>query len=83
MTRALQLCAMMAVSYFILVLNTRAIAEGSRVGVALTDITIASVNFFVVQRVAGAASRSEFVAYVVGGLVGSLLALECSLQGWL
>jgi hypothetical protein len=82
-SRALQLCALMALSYFLLVLNTRAIAEGSRVGVALSDIAIASANFFILQQVAGAKTRGEFVGYVIGGLVGSLLALEASLRGWL
>lgn len=83
MTRPLQLCALMAVSYFIAVLNMRDVSEGSRLGLAVTDVLIASVNFTVVQRVAGAGSPREFVGYVLGGVVGAQLALECSLRGWL
>lgn len=73
---------LMALSYFLLVLNTRAIAGGSYTGTALSDIAIATVNFSIVQRVATARTPRERVAYVAGGLVGSLLALHCSLRGW-
>lgn len=74
----LQLGALMALSYFILVLNTRAIGAASYRGVAVTDVAIASVNFFVVQKVAAASTVGEFVAYVVGGVTGSLAALYLS-----
>ena len=82
MSRALQLAALMACSYAIAVLNMRAVGDGSRVNLALTDVAIASVNFFVVQRVAAAASRWEFVGCVIGGVLGAQLALEVALR-WL
>jgi hypothetical protein len=83
MTSELQIGGAMALSYFMIVLNTRAIAVGSVAGVALTEVLVASVGFFVVQRVADASTLGEFVAYVGGGVLGSLAALALSKRrGW-
>jgi hypothetical protein len=76
---ALLLFAMNGVNYLLLVLNFRAVAQGSLSRTAITDALIAAAGFTIIGRVADAERGVlEHVAYVAGGVVGSVLALLLS-----
>jgi hypothetical protein len=77
--QALLLFAVNALNYLLLVLNYRAVAQGSITRTAITDGLIAAAGFTLIGHVA-AAERNlvGHVAYVIGGVVGSIAALLIS-----
>lgn len=67
--------AIQCVSYFLIAVNTHAIAH-TRYGLTIaSDVFIASMNFFVIRKVAEAKGYSPLVGYVLGGALGSTLAI--------
>ena len=74
----LELAGIEFASYFIVTLNTRAIASVNYVGTLVTDICIAGLAFIAVKRIAEASTREEQVMYVVGAALGAQAALWCS-----
>jgi hypothetical protein len=79
MASALLLFVVNGVNYLLLVLNYRAVAQGSITRTAITDGLIAAAGFTLIGHVA-AADRNILghVAYVLGGVVGSIVALLLS-----
>lgn len=73
-----ELAVIQFVSYFILTMNYRAIAEVSYVGTAVTDLALGWLTFWSIKRVMSATSGKEQLAYVIGGVTGSLSALFLS-----
>jgi hypothetical protein len=74
----LELAAIQFLSYFILTMNYRAIAEISYIGTAVTDLALGWLTFWSIKRVMSATSGKEQVAYIIGGVIGSLSALFLS-----
>jgi len=74
----LELAAIEFASYFIVTLNTRAIASVNYLGTFATDVCIAGLAFAAVKRIADATTREEQVMYVVGAALGAQCALWVS-----
>lgn len=62
-------------SYFLITANYRAIARGSYGWTAVTDLFFASVNFFMIKKVAKSDTKAAWLGYTCGGVCGSLLAI--------
>jgi hypothetical protein len=78
MKRPAILLGLNATNYLLLVLNYRAVAQGDMLRTLATDLAIAALSFTAIRRIGAASGPAEFVGYVLGGLVGSALALSLS-----
>ena len=60
------------VLYSILCMNFRAVAEAHYHEAALTDFLVASMNFFVIRKIAQSTDAfHQWVGYVTGSVIGS------------
>ena len=67
------------VLYSILCMNFRAVAEAHYHEAALTDFLIASMNFFVIKKIAQSTDTFyQWVGYVVGSVIGSYIGIYLS-----
>jgi hypothetical protein len=67
------------VLYSILCMNFRAVAEAHYHEAALTDFLIASMNFFVIKKIAQSTDTFyQWVGYVVGSVIGSYVGIYLS-----
>lgn len=66
---------------FIVTLNFRAIADMNYYMTAATDLVLALMTFTAIKLIVDSTTRWEKVGYVVGAVVGPLLALWVS-QFW-
>jgi hypothetical protein len=73
-----QLFYMMFLQWAILTVNFRAVAHGSYLWLALTDIVTALLSFTVMKKVQEATNVFQMMCYTVGGTLGSQLALLLS-----
>lgn len=65
--------------YLLLTLNYRAVAVGNYTQTAATDFAIASVNFFIIRKIAkNEDSIPAWCGYVTGSVVGSILGIYFS-----
>jgi len=80
MKEALIMFGVQVVSYLLLVLNFRAIAQTNYITTAWTDFLFASLTFFVFKRMIkhGAENVGQWLGYALGGVVGSLLGIWLS-----
>lgn len=68
------------ISYTLLVINFRAVAQADYFWSALTDFTIASFSFFVIKKIAKSDDSIHlWLGYALGGLAGSVLGIWVSL----
>lgn len=67
---------LLAGNYGLNVINFRMVAAGSYLGTALSDTLLASWGFTMVHRIVRADTKLEKFGYVLGGVLGSLLALR-------
>lgn len=77
---ALVLFFIQIVLYGILCINFRAVAQANYVTASITDFTIASLNFFVIKKIANSEANAlhQWVGYAIGSLVGSILGIYLS-----
>lgn len=69
------------VSYSVLCMNFRAVAEAHYHEAALTDFLIASMNFFVIRKIAQSGDAiHQWIGYVLGSVVGSYLGIYLSVS---
>jgi hypothetical protein len=67
------------VLYSILCMNFRAVAGAHYHEAALTDFLIASMNFFVIKKIAQSTDTFyQWVGYVVGSVIGSYIGIYLS-----
>lgn len=78
MKKPLQLFFLEFVGYFIVTMNMKAVADTNYLLTFVTDIMIATIGFTSVRMVVQATTRSEQVAYVMGGAFGAQVALFLS-----
>jgi hypothetical protein len=77
----LLLFAIQLVLYGILCINFRAVAETQYHLAAVSDFTIASLNFFVIRKIAKSEdSLQQWFGYVTGSVAGSYLGIWLSVQ---
>lgn len=66
------LFAVQTVLYGVMCINTRAIAEVDYAAAIASDFAIASLNFFVIRKIAqGGDAVHQWVGYVLGSLAGT------------
>ena len=67
------------VLYSILCMNFRAVAEAHYHEAALTDFLVASMNFFVIRKIAQSTDAlHQWVGYVTGSVIGSYVGIYLS-----
>lgn len=71
----MKLAGLMFVQYFLVVANTRAFTQGNYAWTAATDAVLLVSGFFTTQLVARAKSKSAMIWYIVGGTIGSQVAI--------
>lgn len=67
------------VSYSLLCINYRAVAQAHYFWSALSDFAIATLGYFVLKHLATSASTvHQWLGYALGGVVGSLFGIYLS-----
>lgn len=67
------------VLYSILCINFRAVAQAHYHEAALTDFLVASMNFFVIRKIAQSTDAlHQWVGYVTGSVIGSYAGIYIS-----
>jgi len=67
------------VLYGILCINFRAVAQAQYNVAALSDFTVASLNFFVIRKIANSNDTlHQWAGYVLGSVAGSYLGIYIS-----
>jgi hypothetical protein len=67
------------VLYGILCINFRAVADAQYHLAAISDFTVASLNFFVIRKISkGEDAFHQWFGYVLGSVVGSYLGIYIS-----
>ena len=73
------LFAVQAVAYSVICINTRAIAQVDYGVAMVSDLGIASLNFFVIRRIAQSTETAhQFAGYVLGSLFGTVSGIKIS-----
>ena len=68
-------------SYTIWCINFRAVADAHYHTAAMSDFMIASINFFVIRKIAhGQDHLHQWAGYATGSVVGSYLGIWISIQ---
>jgi hypothetical protein len=73
--KPLELCALMFVNFFLLVMNYRFIARGDYLGTVATDAVIAAAGFTLFKRMQTAETAADRIGYVLGAAAGSAFSL--------
>ncbi len=67
------------VSYTLLCINFRAVAQAHYVQSAASDFVIATLSFFVIKKIANSDDTvHQWLGYALGGVVGSILGIYTS-----
>ncbi len=67
------------VLYSILCINFRAVAQAHYHEAALTDFLIASINFFVIRKIAQSTDAlHQWIGYVTGSVIGAYIGIYLS-----
>ena len=76
---AITLGAIQIVLYSILCINFRAVASTHYHEAAITDFLVASMNFFVIRKIAQSTDAlHQWVGYVTGSVIGSYVGIYLS-----
>lgn len=76
---AMVLFAVQVVSYTLLCINYRAVAQAHYVQSAISDFAIASLGYFVIKKLANSDnSLHQWLGYAMGGVAGSILGIWLS-----
>ena len=76
---AATLFAIQIVLYGILCINFRAVAQAEYNVAAISDFTVASLNFFVIRKIAKSEDAlHQWAGYVLGSVAGSYLGIYIS-----
>jgi hypothetical protein len=77
---AITLGVIQIVLYSILCMNFRAVAGAHYHEAALTDFLIASMNFFVIRKIAQSTDTfHQWIGYVTGSVIGSYVGIYLSI----
>jgi hypothetical protein len=76
---AITLGVIQIVLYSILCINFRAVAEAHYHEAALTDFLVASMNFFIIRKIAQSTDTfHQWIGYVTGSVIGSYVGIYLS-----
>lgn len=65
-------------NYLVLVINFRFVADAHYVGAVISDVTIASVGFLAMKKVAKSDHWVDWAGWTVGGALGSVAGIYIS-----
>jgi len=69
------------ISFAIITINYRAVAQASYVWSALTDVVVAGLSYFVVRKIAKSKdSVCQWVGFTLGSAIGTLIGIFASLH---
>lgn len=76
---ALLMFIVQVVSYSLLCVNYRAVAQAHYLQSAVSDFAIATLGYFVIKRIANSDnSMHQWFGYAMGGVVGSIVGIWIS-----
>jgi glucose uptake protein GlcU len=78
MLNTLTIGALIWFTYTLIAINTCAIARAQYLPTAVSSLAFMVANFFLIRHVAEAQTTREFVAYLVGGVLGDLSGIYIS-----
>ena len=71
--------AVQVISYTIICINYRAVAQAHYFWASLTDFAFASLSYFLIKRIANSDNTfHQWLGYALGGVVGSILGIWLS-----
>ncbi len=70
------------VSYLLLVINFRAVAQGRYIESILSDTLIATLGFTIIKRISTANKISERIGFILGGAIASGLGIYLTKTIW-
>jgi len=79
----LRLAMLNFMSYFIITINFRAVAEANYLWTFITDIILACLGFTVLKHIQEANSKFEMICYAIGGAIGAQIAIFTTLHALL
>lgn len=62
-------------SYLLITVNYRAIAQGRYLATAASDFAFAGVNYLILRKVVKSDSAAGWLGYTIGSTLGSLLGI--------
>ena len=75
MKKAFKLYCLNTLSYFLLTLDVRSVAQANIPIALLVNIILASISFSIVKQISKAEGRKEHIAYVLAGATGVLFGI--------
>lgn len=73
------LCIIQIVSYGLMCINYRAVAQAHYIQSAVSDFMIASLSFFVIRKIAhGQDNFHQWAGYATGSVIGSFVGIYLS-----
>jgi hypothetical protein len=75
MREFLTMFGVQCLSYFLVTVNYRAIAQANYPWTAISDLTYAGAQFILIKKVAESKSKTAWLGYTLGGVVGSFGAI--------
>lgn len=62
-------------SYFIVTFNVRAFTKDGYLIVAITDLALAMLNFYVIKKIQESKNFTDALYYAAGGTTGSMVSM--------
>lgn len=78
MLKAIEISALICLSYTIVAVNMIAIAKAKYLPTLISSTLFMIVNFFLIKHVAEAKTTWEFIGYCIGGVSGDFLGIWVS-----
>jgi hypothetical protein len=76
--RAVTIAVLIFLSYTTVAVNTIALSKARYVPTFISGTLFVCVNFFLIKHVAEAASWTEFIGYLIGGVCGDAAGIYIS-----
>lgn len=78
---AFLLCFIQIILYGLLCINYRAVGLANYHEAAISDFVIASMNFFIIKKIANNTdSLHQWIGYTIGSVIGSYVGIFFSIQ---
>jgi len=74
----LLLFVMQSLLYTVFIINYRSVAQGQMFWSVGTDVFLASANFFIIRKISKTNDYSDFVGYLLGSVLGTILGIMVS-----
>jgi hypothetical protein len=78
--KTLELGLLNLVSYFVLTVDFRSVAQANIGWSIVTNLVIALITFSILKRVHEASTLADRIAYAIGGASGTVIGIELTLK---